>query len=66
MEIYGIEGRWFNIQLRCIKKFTNIKRDAVEKELRRLIREEEEIIRGWRKEDILETLRYIGIIHIGL
>ena len=40
------------------KMFTNIKRDGVEKELKSLIGEEE-IIRGWRKEEILETLRYI-------
>ena len=40
------------------KMFTNIKRDAVEKELRRLIGEEE-IIRRWKKEEILETLRCI-------
>ena len=39
------------------KMFTNIKRGGVEKELKRLTGEE--IIGGWRKEEILETLRYI-------
>ena len=39
------------------KMFTNIKRDGGEKEFKSLIGEE--IIRGWKKKEILETLRYI-------
>jgi hypothetical protein len=57
MERYGFDEGRFTFQLRCKKMFTNIKTRDVEKELKRLIGEE--IIRGRRKEKILETLRYI-------
>ena len=50
------EDLLFNLDVE--KVFTNIKRGGVGKELKRLIGEEE-IIRGWRKEEILEDLRYI-------
>ena len=49
------EDLLFNLYVE--KMFTNIKTSDVEKEFKRLIGEE--IIRGRRKEKILETLRYI-------
>ena len=40
------------------KMFTNLKREEVKKKVERLI-DEEEIIRGWKKEEILRILEYI-------
>ena len=38
--------------------FTSIKREAVVKEIMRLV-ESQEIIRGWKKDEILENLNFI-------
>ena len=40
------------------KMFTSLKRNEVKKEVERLI-EDEEIIRGWKKEEIVKYLEYI-------
>ena len=40
------------------KMFTSLKRNEVKKEVERLI-EDEEIIRGWKKEEIVKNLEYI-------
>lgn len=40
------------------KMFTNIKREGLEKELTRLIGCEE-VITGWKKDEVLENLKYI-------
>ena len=46
------------------KMFTSIKREAVKKEIMRLA-DSREIIRGWKKEEILENLNFIGITPTG-
>ena len=40
------------------KMFTKLKREEIKKRVKMLI-EEKEIIRGWKKEEILENLQYI-------
>ena len=46
----------FNLDVE--KKFTNLKREEVKKEIEKLIEEKEEI-RGWKKEEIIKNLEYI-------
>ena len=41
-----------------VEMFSSVKREAVEKEIRKLI-EKQEIIRGWKKEEMLENLNSI-------
>ena len=54
--ILGEDELMFSLDLK--KMFTNIIRQAVVKEIERLI-EKDEIIRGWKKEEILKNLKYI-------
>ena len=52
----GDEEIMFSLEVE--KMFTNIKREGVEKELRRLM-DNEEAIRGWKKEEVFENLKFI-------
>ena len=39
--------------------YTSLKRDEVKKEIGKVIKEEEEEIRGWKKVEILKNLEFV-------